>query len=212
MATDQAGLTRNVQQSRVIVDSLFRFSQLLGTHYVGSWKSSRTFVVTIIDWPGAAPPTVGPGPGGLVVSCRTDAGCSIRADPFTVGLSVASTSVSKVLTGDFGLQDVKISDVTTLNPSGIGDVYDAGDKLILLFNIYTNQGYTTIKGDFTPTKQQMENMFSFSHSMGTLYSVNWDSLQQLTITIQDPTDSGPSCWYLRGHLQSFRRAPEQPTC
>ena len=189
VATDQAGLSANVAQTRIVVDSLFKFSQLLGTDYVGTWKSSKVFVIAIIDWPGASPPTVGP--GGLIVTCRTDLGRSIRADPFTVGLSVASTSVSPVMTGDFGTQIVKISSITALNPTGIGDAYAAGDKLIILFNIYTNQGYTTINGDFSLTKQQIDSMFSFSHSLGTSYVGLWDNLQQITITVQDPTGSGP---------------------
>ena len=189
VATDQAGLVANIAQTRVVVDSLFIFSQLLGTDYVGVWQNSQMFVITIVDWPGASPPTVGP--GGLVVTCRTDVGMSIRADPFTVGLSIASTSVSPVMTGDFGPQVVFISSIQAVNPTGSGDVYSSGDKLIILFNMYTNQGFTTINGNLALTMEQINNMFLFSSSLGASYVGTWDNLQQMTITVQNPTGSGP---------------------
>lgn len=59
-ATDRAGLAQGVVQTRGTVDSLFSFDQALGASYRGVWKTSSVFEITILDWPGSAPPRVGP--------------------------------------------------------------------------------------------------------------------------------------------------------
>jgi hypothetical protein len=59
-ATDRAGLADGVVQTRGTVDALFSFDQALGASYRGVWKTSSVFEITILDWPGSAPPRVGP--------------------------------------------------------------------------------------------------------------------------------------------------------
>ena len=57
--TDKAGLATDVVQSSTIVDSLFSFNQALGAAYNGRWQDAKVFVITVLDWPGSAPPRVG---------------------------------------------------------------------------------------------------------------------------------------------------------
>ena len=56
-ATDMGGFTFALMQKEG-VDSLFRFNEPLGSDYVGLWKTSRQFIITILDWPGAGPTQV----------------------------------------------------------------------------------------------------------------------------------------------------------
>lgn len=56
-ATDMGGFTFALMQKEG-VDSLFRFNEPLGSDYVGTWKTNRQFIITILDWPGAGPPQV----------------------------------------------------------------------------------------------------------------------------------------------------------
>ena len=73
-----AGLGVSTLLQKTDTDSLFAFSVSLGSgaflkaiekqglklialflvDYVGQWTSTTTFVITVIDWPGAAPPQV----------------------------------------------------------------------------------------------------------------------------------------------------------
>jgi len=55
--TDMGGYTFALLQKDG-VDSLFSFTEPLGSDYVGIWTSNRQFIVTILDWPGAGPPQV----------------------------------------------------------------------------------------------------------------------------------------------------------
>ena len=55
--TDMGGFTF-AQLEKVDVDSLFSFSEPLGSGYIGRWTTKSQFIVTIIDWPGAGPPQV----------------------------------------------------------------------------------------------------------------------------------------------------------
>lgn len=66
--TDKAGLAQGVVQTRGTVDALFSFDQALGSSYRGIWKTKRVFEITILDWPGSAPPRVGP-EGGSYCEC-----------------------------------------------------------------------------------------------------------------------------------------------
>ncbi|KAJ1490596.1 hypothetical protein T484DRAFT_1883910 [Baffinella frigidus] len=127
--TDMAGLAEGVDQTQNTVDRLFFFRQGLGSNYRGKWTSLKVFVVTILDWPGAAPPVVGP--AGLQRA--------IRADLDTVGLSASSASVSPRLTGDFGFQEVTISSITASDPTPNDDVFSVGDKITINFNVLTNR-------------------------------------------------------------------------
>ena len=66
--TDKAGLAQGVVQTRGTVDALFSFDQALGSSYRGIWKTKSVFEITILDWPGSAPPRVGP-EGGSYCEC-----------------------------------------------------------------------------------------------------------------------------------------------
>eukprot|EP00961_Rhodomonas_salina_P038634 519009-Rhodomonas_salina.1 len=187
--TDRAGLAIGVAQSETIVDNLFIFSQFLGSERTGMWTSARVFVVTIVDWSGAAPPVVGP--QGLIVTANSGASRGIRADANTVGQSITSSSVSPRLSGDFGPECISFVSITAVNPSGFGDEYKAGDKIVVRFNLPTNRGFTTLTGSTALSKAQLDTLFSFSQSLGRNYTGQWDSTQQLTITVGDTTNSGP---------------------
>ena len=187
--TDKAGLATDVVQSSTIVDSLFSFNQALGAAYNGRWQDAKVFVITVLDWPGSAPPRVGP--EGLIVTPVTSRGRAIRADPFTEGLSMQSTASSGTMTGDFGKELIKIDRITAANPSEEGDEYDVGDTITIDFSEDTNQGFTTLGGVTEVTQAQLDNLFEFSHPLGASYSGKWIDKRQLVITVLDTTGSGP---------------------
>lgn len=155
-ATDLAGLAVGAQQPRTVVDTLFDATQALGSDYRGTWVSNKVFRITIVDWPGAAPPEVGP--EGLQVQVISNLGRAIRADP-SLGLSVSSNSLSPRLTGDFGPSNININSITASPPASSPglDTYRDGSKITIVFSRDTNQGFETLDGDTTLTKAQVRD-------------------------------------------------------
>ncbi len=121
----------------------------------------------ILDWPGATPPEIGP--RGLTVQAISNLGRAIRADP-RIGLSQSTASRSPRLSGDFGVQNVRITSINASGPAGPGDTYRNGSTITVVFNRNTNQGFTTLAGNREISKQQIDNMFQMSHSMGRNYT------------------------------------------
>ena len=87
--TDMGGFTF-APMVKEDVDSLFKFTQPLGSKYVGQWMTYKQFTITVIDWPGAGPPQIGE-PFGMICTARTDLARAIRVAP--PALSMARLSL-----------------------------------------------------------------------------------------------------------------------
>jgi hypothetical protein len=163
IATDLAGLAVGAQQPRTVVDTLFDATQALGSDYRGMWISKKVFRITIVDWPGAAPPEVGP--EGLQVQVISNLGRAIRADP-SIGLSVSSNSLSPRLSGDFGPSNININSITAAPPASSPglDTFRAGSTITIVFSRDTNQGFETLDGDTTLTKAQVRDAPRWPHA------------------------------------------------
>ncbi len=81
-------------QRKPSIDDMFTFSESLGRAYSGKWIAPDTFIITIHSVNAASPPVIS---GTTVIS----AGITpiLSAD----GLSESSTTLSPVLSGDFGI-------------------------------------------------------------------------------------------------------------
>jgi len=82
-------------QTKTAVDNLFTFTESLGQPYRGQWTAADTFTITINGLRNVGPPVIG-------VTTVTPAGITLILS--SDGTSELSTSVSPVLSGDFGIQ------------------------------------------------------------------------------------------------------------
>jgi len=183
-ATDMGGFTFALMQKEG-VDSLFRFNEPLGSDYVGLWKTSRQFIITILDWPGAGPPQVGE-PFGMRASTRTDMARSIRvAAP---ALSIASQSTSPKMLGSFGPPVVQFVSFTAVpNNQALGDsIYGNGVALLATFNRNTNLGGYEPFGTKL-TVSQMSSFMEFSHELGAHVTGTFTDRKTLRLDIVDST-------------------------
>ncbi|MGH9910291.1 MAG: hypothetical protein ACRD32_06585, partial [Nitrososphaerales archaeon] len=110
--TNQPFKGANNQLTKTNLDSLFSFSQNLGTSYSGKWLTSSTLLITILDSTGGNP-TI----GDLTLTVKASANLKNA-----LGTSLVSTSTSPPLSGIFGVFTVTIpivnSTVSTVLPSG----------------------------------------------------------------------------------------------
>ncbi len=91
--TDQAGFgAAPITLTKSQVDAIFDVSQNLGANYNGRWENPSTFITTILDPTGSAPPTV----GTLTLTVKASAGLQNAAET-----SLASTATSPPLSGSF---------------------------------------------------------------------------------------------------------------
>ncbi len=107
-----AGATNQPPVStKVEIDNIFQFSQVLGVDYIGTWTDASTLVIIIVDSKGATPPAI----GGLTLTLK-ESGNLMNADE----TSLVSTATSPALTGDFGLTVVVPTPTATptSTPSG----------------------------------------------------------------------------------------------
>ncbi|HJT10154.1 MAG TPA: NHL repeat-containing protein [Candidatus Nitrosotalea sp.] len=101
-------------QTKASVDSIFTFSQSLGTDYTGKWANPSTFIITINDATGGTP-QIG------VTTATVKASANLKDSS---GNSASSTSSSPALSGGFGIFTFSTSvasggSATTTLPSGI---------------------------------------------------------------------------------------------
>jgi hypothetical protein len=180
--TDMGGFaTKNLEKEEV--DSLFQFSEPMGSKYIGRWTTKREFTITIVDWPGAGPPQVGE-PFGMRASTRTDMARSIRVAPPL--LSQASQSTSPKMIGSFGPAVISVvSFVAVPNHLTIGDsIYGNGVAMILNFNRDTNfAGYEPSR---TPlSASQMSTFLRFSATPGARFTGTFTDRKTLRFDILD---------------------------
>eukprot|EP00960_Hanusia_phi_P054072 762534-Hanusia_phi.AAC.1 len=185
--TDRGGFTSSTIPKASVL-ALFTFSVPLGADYEGVWQSASKFVITILDWPGSdrsGPPEVGE-PSGLIVTCRTDGGRAIRvASP---ALSVACTSSSPKMLGDFGPTVVSCVSLTARgNPAGLGDsIYGNGVALIAKFNRETNLAGSSGVGSVMKM-DRIAPFLSTSSSLGRNYTAKFTDRLTLEINVVDAT-------------------------
>ena len=159
------------------VDSLFTFSQNLGTDYVGQWINPSTFVITILDSTGATPPTI----GGLQTTVIGHVGNF-------AGTSRVSASISPPLTGSFGDRPGPfITELIASDPTGSHGVFSNGVTITAKFSELTNQpGGTSVLN-----KASVDNLFTFSQNLGGNYNGQWINPSTFVITILDSTGATP---------------------
>ncbi|MDE1764929.1 MAG: fibronectin type III domain-containing protein, partial [Thaumarchaeota archaeon] len=160
------------------VNKLFAFSQNLGNAYTGQWIDPSTFLITITDTTGALPPTV----GVLTISTLQSANLQNAQ-----GTSLSSDSTSPSLSGSFDLvQGPYITALVADNPDGSGSGYIDGDTITVQFNEPTNE----TAGNSVLGKAAVDNLFTFSTSLGSDYSGQWINPSTFKITINDITGNG----------------------
>jgi len=158
------------------LNSLFIFSQNLGTNYVGTWITSSVLKITILDATGATPPTI----GGLTLTAKASGNLKNEA-----GTSLASTSISPALAGSFGDKaGPAFTSLVASDPSNDDAVFDTGDFITARFDVDTN----------TPpvnSKAALDALFTFSQEIGDNYSGIWENPRTLRITVIDATVDTP---------------------
>lgn len=161
--------------------SLFDFKQgiavaSLGTSYSGSWVSPSVLKITVSDTTGHSSPT----PGSLTLTVKASANLKN-----TAGTSLASTSTSPTLSGNFGIRNgPAFTSLVASDPANDDAVFSAGDKITARFNAKTN----------TPpvnSKSALDALFTFSQYIGDDYSGIWTNPTTLVITILDDTVDTP---------------------
>jgi uncharacterized repeat protein (TIGR01451 family) len=162
--------------TRANLDTLFLYSQVLGTDYTGEFIDPATLVITIVNPTGATPPSI----GTLQLTVRTSANLKNAA-----GTSLASSSVSPVLTGTFGTRDgPEIVSIDASDPDSGDAVYGNNDLIKVTFSVATNRPPVATKAD-------LDALFTFSQNLGTNYIGTWSSPSILIITILDSTGATP---------------------
>jgi hypothetical protein len=158
------------------LDALFTFSQSLGDDYSGTWDNSRTLRITIIDSTTDSPPQIG------VLQLTVKASGNLKN---AAGTSLASTSVSPVLTGTFGTRaGPSITSLVAADQFGRDAVYGNDDTITVRFDEPTNQPAVA-------TKANLDTVFTFSQNLGADYTGRWVDPSILLITIRDSTGAAP---------------------
>ncbi|OPX89111.1 S-layer homology domain-containing protein [Pelotomaculum sp. PtaB.Bin117] len=157
--------------SKAAVDALIDFGQrVFGTDYAGTWTDARTLVLTVSD---AAYGTLAVGD---TLTIKESGGLKTED-----GLSPASTA-SGIIDGTFVgtyTEPPAIVFASAVNGGGSSGVLDNGDKIIILFDVDTNQ-------PLVDSKATVDALIDFQgKSFGTDYSGSWDDLRTLTITVID---------------------------
>jgi len=179
------------------IDTMFSFTESgsavsIGDDYIGAWKNSKVFVITILD---AGDATLGI---GTLTITATGTGIKILSKD---GSSAPSTSTSLTLIGDFGLKEgPAISSLTANDPDGIlvdelGG-YNVGDTITVRFSEPTNLASFSL--GITIDKAAVDSLFRFTQDIGDVYTAVWETDRKLVITIVDDTvDSPPEIDSLR---------------
>ena len=168
------------------VDTLFNFGMVsLGTAYTGEWTNSRTLELSITNAAGATPPAIG---DTFTLRTVTEPATATDLAPGVRNRlgSVASSSTSPALTGDFGLPPAPMITGAVADDPDDGDIiFGNGDTLIFTFDVETNQAAMT-----TLTKAEVDALFNFGTvNLGTNYTGEWTDRRTLVIMIVDATGS-----------------------
>eukprot|EP00163_Fabomonas_tropica_P010306 TRINITY_DN2040_c0_g1_i1.p1 TRINITY_DN2040_c0_g1~~TRINITY_DN2040_c0_g1_i1.p1 ORF type:complete len:6542 (+),score=1422.00 TRINITY_DN2040_c0_g1_i1:1620-21245(+) len=158
---------------KTAVDSVFTFSQPLGSNYSAVWVSPTVAVVTVLE----ADPLTPPVPGTLQVSVLASANLMTPAEN-----TLPSTSTQTV-TGNWGLPPgpVIISAIAS-GASNADAVVSNKDVIRVTFDQATNQPDVS-------SKAGIDAVFQFSHTLGLDYSGEWVSPSDLVITVVNSTGS-----------------------
>eukprot|EP00163_Fabomonas_tropica_P011118 TRINITY_DN2164_c0_g1_i2.p1 TRINITY_DN2164_c0_g1~~TRINITY_DN2164_c0_g1_i2.p1 ORF type:complete len:1432 (+),score=338.63 TRINITY_DN2164_c0_g1_i2:411-4706(+) len=157
------------------LDALFAFSNSLGDDYTGAWTDLKTLVITMVDVSNAGDTTI----SGMTVTAQ--AGGNLRN---LRGDSQPSES-SQAFSGDWGNNNAPaISGFVANDPDDADTVYGNADTLTITFDTATNKPAVTSKTD-------IDNILTFSASLGTAYTGTWNSLGDvLTVTVTNSASHG----------------------
>jgi hypothetical protein len=159
----------------------------LGADYTGEWQNCTvapgkalpggcsSFVITVTNVTGAAPPTV---PGGLSAVLLESRG--LRDYPAG---AAPSSDVTGPLLGDFGVSGIQvvslISEDKALYRSGVS----VGDTLTLEFSENTDRA--GFGGGVDVSKEQVDSLFNFSTPLAQNYTGAWIDNATFVVTITD---------------------------
>jgi len=151
------------------LNALFTFSQSIGASYSGIWQNSRTLVITTDDSTGGTA-TVG------VLTLTVKASGNLRDAAST---SLQSTSISPILAGTFGQKAGPfITSLIAKDPFGLTGGFGNGDAITVKFSEPTNEPAVA-------TTTDLNNLFTFSQSIGTSYTGTWFDPLTLVITVDN---------------------------
>eukprot|EP00003_Mantamonas_plastica_P023280 TRINITY_DN415_c0_g1_i6.p1 TRINITY_DN415_c0_g1~~TRINITY_DN415_c0_g1_i6.p1 ORF type:complete len:2553 (+),score=831.25 TRINITY_DN415_c0_g1_i6:506-8164(+) len=157
------------------LDSLFTFSQVLGTDYTGQWTADNMLRITIVNNAGATPPAI----GSLRITPKFAGGILNKA-----GNSQPAITISPALGGNWGIKPgPNITSCLASDPDSSSVFFDNQDRIAITFNMNTNQVPMTTKAD-------IDAQLVFSQPIG-LYTGAWQSANLLWITIQDKQSANP---------------------
>lgn len=140
---------------KTAIDEMLLLSRSIGTDYTGQWSSRSQFVITI-----ANPTTaVQPLPDFLQVSFSSTS--NLRNNP--PQCAPLQPDQASVLRGNFGPAVIEVVSVTGSDPTNSAPSFNDGDVVTITFDQATNQGLLPSTG---VTKQQIDTLLSFSHSLG----------------------------------------------
>jgi len=160
------------------LDDLFIFSENIGDDYSGEFINALTLVITIDDAVNLeSPPQI----GLLTLQVKNDA-VELKD---ALESSLPSTSLSPPLTGTFGNKaGPSITSLVALDPFGRTAVFGNDDQIIVTFSEPTNEPPVF-------TKAELDDLFTFSQSLGTDYAGNFTDPITLVIRILDSDGGAP---------------------
>jgi len=167
------------RQPKANLDDLFIFSENIGDDYTGNFVNPLTLVITIVDAVNLeSPPQI----GVMTITVITDGVDDLKD---TTNTSLVSTSLSPPLTGTFGNKaGPSIISLEALDPFGRTAFFGNDDQIIVTFSEPTNEPTVATKAD-------VDNLFTFSQSLGNNYTGSFTDPQILEITIVDSTGGSP---------------------
>ena len=208
--TDKGLPANDPKVSQLEVDSMFEFSQSLGTAYEGVWLNFRTIRITITDAAGALPPVI----DQLTVrvrpckqyqpffrTCIEDwEYCSycdccagdLRNYPRT---AAPAATISPPLRGDFGPCAMFILNITAFDALNYDSSLDDGDAIMVYFSEPVDKGCgrfynaSTCQDGKYLDKAAVDSLLKFSHVLAANYSAVWLSSTKLQINLIDVTGS-----------------------
>jgi len=181
-ATNQPGASKKLLEKGDI-DRMFSFSQSIGSNYTGRWVNPSTFMLSIEEVKGNENPQI----RVTTVTVKRDANLTNAA-----GTSLPSTSTSPPLTGSFGALpgpdiDAIVADGSHASRTENSTDVTSGDTITVRFVESTNKPFEFNENNLT--KDNLDDLFLFSQSLGDNYTGRWINPSTLLITITDALDS-----------------------
>jgi hypothetical protein len=94
------------------------------------------------------------------------------------------------LKGGFGYSRLEINSLVAFDPDKADSMYSNGDEIAVTFSEPTNRGNMPETG---VTKEQIDGVFQFTHSLGNNYGGYWPNRSTLIILVTDSTgNTGPT--------------------